>query len=61
MRAKEIARQHYFEDRGIKLYKDNLQKELVSHTEEMVFGFDQFQENMQKLGIEQNISIQDAV
>jgi len=60
-RAKEIARQLYFEDREIKIYKDGLYKELEFHTQDMIQGFDEFQENMQKLGVEQNISIQEAI
>ena len=60
-RAKEIARQLYFEDREVTLYKDKLTKTLNFHTEDMVQGIDDFHENMQKLGIEQDISIQDAI
>lgn len=60
-RAKEIARQLYFEDREIKIYKDGLYKELEFHTQDMIQGFEEFQENMQKLGVEQNISIQEAI
>jgi len=52
IRAKEIARQLYFEDREIKIYKDKLHKELDKHTAEMIDGYEAFQENMQKLGIE---------
>ena len=60
-RAKEIARQMYFEDREIQIFKDKLNKQLDQHTMEMIQGYEDFQENMQKLGIEQNISIQEAV
>lgn len=52
IRAKEIARQLYFEDREIKIYKDGLQRELDHHTNDMVHGVDEFHENMQKLGVE---------
>lgn len=61
IRAKEIARQLYFEDREVTIYKDKLTKTLNFHTEDMVAGIDDFHENMQKLGIEQDISIQDAI
>lgn len=56
-RAKEMARQLYFEDREVNIYKDNLTKQLHLHDQDMYNGFEWFQENMQKLGIEQNISI----
>lgn len=56
-RAKEIARQQYFDDREVTIYQQNLHKQLEHHTTDMIAGIDQFHENMQKLGIEQNISI----
>lgn len=61
IRAKEITKQLYFEDREIKLYKDSLNQKLNFNTEDMIKGIEFFHENMQKLGIEQNISIQDAI
>ena len=60
-RAKEIARQMYFEDREVNMYKDSLSKQLFLHDQDMQNGFEWFQENMQKLGIEQNITIQEAM
>lgn len=57
IRLKEIQRQNYFEEREIKVYKDKLQAQQIIHDQDMQAGFEQFQENMQKLGIEQNISI----
>ena len=61
IRAKEIARMLSFEDREVQIYKEGLMKQLVQHTNDMNQGIEDFHENMQKLGIEQNISIQDAV
>lgn len=60
-RAKEIARQLYFEDREIKVYKDKLTKQLDHHTQDFISGVEQFEENLQKLGVEQNITIQEAM
>jgi hypothetical protein len=60
-RAKEIARQLYFDDREIQIYKDKLNKSMKVHDLDMQVGIEAFQENMQKLGIEQNISIKDAM
>lgn len=50
-----------FDDREVQIYKEILNQQLVSHTNEMNDGIEEFHENMQKLGIEQNISIQDAM
>ena len=61
IRSKEIARQLYFEDREVKMYKDALYKELESHTKDLIDGVEEFQENMTKLGVEQNITIQEAI
>lgn len=60
-RAKEIARMLSFDDREVQMYKEVLNKQLVTHTHEMNYGIADFQENMRKLGIEENISIQEAV
>ena len=51
----------YFEDREVKIYKDKLNAVLEAHQCEQVNGIDEFHENMRKLGIEESISIQDAV
>lgn len=59
-RAYEIKRALEFEDREIMIYKNALGKELSLNTNDMVVGIDNFHENMQKLGIEQNISIAEA-
>lgn len=39
------------------MYKEVLNRQLVIHTNEMNNGISDFQENMRKLGIEENISI----
>ena len=43
------------------MYKDSLNKQLHIHDQDMQNGFEWFEENMQKLGIEQNITIQEAM
>lgn len=43
------------------MYKDALYKELDSHTKDLIDGVEEFQENMTKLGVEQNITIQEAI
>ena len=61
IRFKEIARQQYFEDREIKLYKDKLTKQMVYHTADMNQGIDEFHENMTRQGVEQDIPIEEAI
>jgi hypothetical protein len=51
----------YFEDREIQLYKEKLGRELIDATGEMRNGFSEFDKNLQKLGIDQNINIDDAI
>jgi hypothetical protein len=60
-RAQEIERQLYFENREVKLYKDRLTKQMVQHTADMNQGIDEFQENMTRQGIEQDIPIEEAM
>lgn len=60
-RASEIARQDYFDNREIKIYKDKLTATLDFNNNDMQAGVDEFQENLRKLGIEENITIQEAV
>lgn len=60
-RAKEIARQLYFDDREVMMYKDRLNKQLDYHTQDVIHGMEAFEENLQKLGVEQNITIQEAM
>ena len=51
-RADNIARQKYFEDREVNLYKEKLNRELMEATSEMRNGFSEFEKNLQKLGID---------
>lgn len=60
-RANNIARQKYFEDREVNLYKEKLNRELMEATGEMRNGFSEFEKNLQKLGIDQNINMDDAI
>ena len=60
-RASEIDRAEWFDQREIEIYKDMLSKELTYNSTDMRNGIVEFHENMRKLGIEENISIQDAV
>lgn len=56
-RKAEIERMLYFEDREVKIYKDNLNNVLQAHQNEQMEGIDAFHENMRKLGIEESITI----
>ena len=56
-----MARAKYFEDREVNIYKSKLEKELNVATNEMKGGLFDFEKNLQKLGIEQNINMEDAV
>lgn len=60
-RADNIKRQKYFEDREVNLFKDKLGRELADATHEMRNGLNEFEKNLQKLGIEQNVNMEDAM
>ena len=60
-RAANIAKVKFFEDREVNLYKAKLNKELIEATNEMRYGFSEFDKNLQKLGIEQNVNMEDAI
>ena len=60
-RKANIAKQKYFEDREVNIYKNKLNNELVGATSEMKGGFSEFEKNLQKLGIEQNTNMEDAI
>jgi len=60
-RADAIARVKYFEDREVKAYKGKLQKDLDEATKELIGGVDEFERNLQKLGIEKNTNIEEAM
>ena len=57
IRANEIARSNYFDDREVKIYKDKLNRELNYNTNDMKGGITEFHENLRKLGVEENITI----
>ncbi len=59
-RQDTINRQKYFEDKEVEAYKNKLMKELDEATREMAGGIDEFEKNLQKLGIEKNTNIEDA-
>lgn len=60
-RAFEISRSNYFDDREIKIFKDSLNREFNLNTKEMQDGIAEFHENLRKLGVEENITIQEAI
>jgi hypothetical protein len=60
-RAANIARVKYFEDREVNIFKSKLERELDAATNEMHNGLAEFEKNLQKLGIEQNINMDDAL
>ncbi|CDW87464.1 mitogen-activated protein kinase organizer [Stylonychia lemnae] len=60
-RSDAIARQQYFEDLEVKAFKDKLGKELDEATKDMAGGINEFEMNLQKLGIEKNTNIEDAI
>ena len=43
------------------MYKEKLNRELNEATAEMRNGFSEFEKNLQKLGIDQNINMDDAI
>ena len=51
----------YFEDREVKAYKDKLEAELNHATKELHGGIYEFDQNLQKLGIEKNTNIEEAI
>jgi hypothetical protein len=51
----------YFEDREVKAYKDKLEFELTQATKELHGGIYEFDQNLQKLGIEKNTNFDEAV
>mmetsp|Transcript_108735 Transcript_108735/g.150362 ORF Transcript_108735/g.150362 Transcript_108735/m.150362 type:complete len:181 (+) Transcript_108735:509-1051(+) len=60
-RRENIARVKYFEDKEVEAYKNKLNKELTQGTDEMRGGISEFEKNLQKLGIEQNVDLQEAL
>ena len=60
-RQQAIQTVKYFEDREVNIYKTKLNNELIGATKEMQNGFSEFEKNLQKLGIEQNTNMEDAI
>lgn len=60
-RSDAIAREKYFEDKEVAAYKSRLMKELDHATREVMGGVDEFEKNLQKLGIEKNTNIEEAI
>ena len=56
-----VERRKYFEDKEVEAFKNKVMKELDVATHEMSGGIDEFQKNLQKLGIEMNTNIEDAM
>ena len=60
-RAAEIKRALEFEDREVRIYKQRLEREMVSNTTDLINGVEDFHENMKKQGIEENRTIAEAM
>jgi|LauGreDrversion4_2_1035121.scaffolds.fasta_scaffold597447_2 hypothetical protein len=60
-RADAIARVQYFEDREVNAFKAKINRELTDATKELISGVDEFEKNLQKLGIEKNTNFEEAV
>ena len=61
MRRATIAKNQYFEDREVAQFKRKLTQELEQATSELTGGVDEFEKNLQKLGIEPITNIDDAI
>ena len=61
IRQANIAKSKHYEDREVAVYKEKLTRELNQATNELRGGVDEFEKNLQKLGIEQNVNIDDAI
>lgn len=60
-RREAIAEVKYFEDREVNIYKTKLANELRAATDEEIYGISDFEKNLQKLGIQQGISMEEAI
>ena len=54
------VRRKYFEDKEVEAYKSKLNRELDYATKDLIGGIDEFEKNLQKLGIEKNTNIEEA-
>ena len=61
IRQANIAKSKYYDDREVAVYKEKLNRELNQATNELTGGVDEFEKNLKKLGIEQNVNIDDAI
>lgn len=60
-RTEGISKVKYFEDREVGIWRDKLQNEFLSATGEAQDGVQEFEKNLQKLGIEQHINMDEAI
>lgn len=60
-RADGIAHVQYFDDREVNNWRTKLQNEQLTATNEIKQGVDEFENNLQKLGIEQFINMDEAI
>jgi len=60
-RSEGIAHVRYFEDREVNQWRNKIQNEFAVATFELGNGVDEFEKNLQKLGIEQHISMDEAI
>lgn len=60
-RAAEIKRALEFEEREVRLFKQKLEREMMSNTDDLINGVEDFHENMKKQGIEENRTIAEAM
>ncbi len=60
-REEAKAKVKYFEDREVNIYKTRLANEQLAATQEQINGILDFDKNLQKLGIQQGISMEDAI
>ena len=60
-RSLAIAKVQYFEDREVHNWRAQLEREFVGATSELTGGVLEFERNLQKLGIEQHINMDEAI
>lgn len=61
IRKDAIARVKHFEDLEVKAFKNKLNKELDDATYDMMGGITDFEKNLEKLGIEKNTNMEEAL
>ena len=60
-RAEGIAKVKYFEDREVRIWREKLRSEFEAAGGECKDGIGEFEKNLQKLGIEQFIAMDEAI